>query len=130
MPVTGYRKTVLQPGEAIAAIRIPKPAAGERFLAYKLSKRFDQDISAVVAAFRLTVADGVLTGLRAFYGGMAATTARAGQVEAALVGKPWTQASMAGIEAAVFNARFVKPLSQHIGPSRICVCGRPVTIGD
>ncbi|GHD43372.1 xanthine dehydrogenase small subunit [Thalassobaculum fulvum] len=99
--VTGYRRTVLRPGEVIAAIRIPRLAAGQHFVAYKLSKRFDQDISAVVAAFRLTVADGVLTELRAYYGGMAATTARAAAVEAALVGRPWTVSALAGIEAAV-----------------------------
>lgn len=99
--VTGYRRTVLRPGEVIAAIRIPHLAAGRRFVAYKLSKRFDQDISAVVAAFRLTVADGMLTALRAFYGGMAATTSRAAAVEAALVGRPWTAAALTGIEAAI-----------------------------
>lgn len=109
--VTGYRRTVLRPGEAIAAIRIPKPPAGTRFMAYKLSKRFDQDISAVVAAFRLTVEDGVLTDLRAFYGGMAATTARASHVEAALAGRPWTTASLAGIEAAI--ARDFSPIGDQ-----------------
>ncbi|MEQ9335355.1 xanthine dehydrogenase small subunit [Thalassobaculum sp.] len=109
--VTGYRRTVLRPGEAIAAIRIPRLADGQRFVAYKLSKRFDQDISAVVAAFRLRVGDGVLTGLRAFYGGMAATTARARHVEAALVGRPWTAASLAGIEAAV--ARDFQPIADQ-----------------
>ena len=109
--VTGYRRTVLKPGEAIATIRIPALRAGQRFAAYKLSKRFDQDISAVVAAFRLTVEDGVLTDLRAFYGGMAATAVRASHVEAALVGRPWTAASLAGIEAVV--ARDFSPIGDQ-----------------
>ncbi|MEQ8394659.1 xanthine dehydrogenase small subunit [Thalassobaculum sp.] len=99
--ITGYRRTALQPGEVIEAIRIPTLRAGERFVAYKLSKRFDQDISAVVAAFRVTTQDGALTGLRAFYGGMAATTARAVAVEAALTGRPWSAGSLAGIDAAI-----------------------------
>ncbi len=51
--ITGYRKTALTPGEVIAAIRIPLLTDGQRFTAYKLSKRFDQDISTVIAAFRL-----------------------------------------------------------------------------
>ena len=52
--ITGYRKTALAAGEIIAAIRIPLLAPGQKFSVYKLSKRFDQDISTVVAAFRLT----------------------------------------------------------------------------
>lgn len=109
--ITGYRRTVLRPGEVIESIRIPTLRPGQRFAAYKLSKRFDQDISAVVAAFRLTVTDGTLTGLRAFYGGMSATTSRARAVEAALVGKPWVAGSLAGIEAAM--ARDFAPLDDH-----------------
>lgn len=109
--VTGYRRTVLAPGEAIASIRIPTLRNGQQFVTYKLSKRFDQDISAVVAAFRLRVVDGVLAELRAFYGGMAATTARARAVEAALVGRPWTAASLSGIEAAV--ARDFSPIGDQ-----------------
>jgi xanthine dehydrogenase small subunit len=72
-----YRETVLKPGEFIRSIRIPKLASGERFAAYKLSKRFDQDISSVCAAFRA----GSET--RFAFGGMAATPARARKAEAA-----------------------------------------------
>ncbi len=109
--VTGYRKTALLPGEVIETIRLPTLRPGQRFAAYKLSKRFDQDISAVVAAFRVAVAGGRLETMRAFYGGMAATTARAVAVEAALVGRPWSPASLAGIEAAV--SRDFTPLDDH-----------------
>ncbi len=76
--VTGYRRTALRPGEVIAAIRVPTLGAGQLFAAYKLSKRFDQDISAVVAAFRLTLEGGRLGAMRAFYGGMAATDGAGG----------------------------------------------------
>ena len=75
---TGYRKSMLQPGEFIRSIRIPKLAPGARFAAYKVSKRFDQDISAVCAAFHFR--DGQA---RFAYGGMAPTPARARHAEAA-----------------------------------------------
>jgi len=96
---TGYRKTVLAPGEFIRSIRIPKLAAGERFSAYKLSKRFDQDISSVCAAFR----DGRET--RFAFGGMAATPARARKAEAAF---------RHGVDAACDALREdFAPLSDH-----------------
>ena len=75
---TGYRKSVLQPGEFIRSIRIRKLAPGARFAAYKVSKRFDQDISAVCAAFHFHGGRA-----RFAYGGMAATPARARHAEAA-----------------------------------------------
>ncbi len=55
---TGYRRTVLAPGEFIERIDVPMPRPGEMFRCYKVSKRFDQDISAVCGAFRLTLEDG------------------------------------------------------------------------
>jgi xanthine dehydrogenase small subunit len=73
---TGYRKNILQPGEFIRALRVPKLAVGARFAVYKLTKRFDQDISAVCAAFH--VHDGKA---RFAFGGMAATPARARKAE-------------------------------------------------
>jgi xanthine dehydrogenase small subunit len=84
---TGYRKSVLLPGEFIRSIRVPKLAPGARFAAYKLSKRFDQDISSVCAAFHVEGSKA-----RFGFGGMAATPARARQAEAAYAAK--------GIEAA------------------------------
>ena len=74
----GYRKSVLQPGEFIRTVHIPKLARGARFAAYKLSKRFDQDISAVCAAFHISSEQA-----RFAFGGMAATPARAPKAEAA-----------------------------------------------
>jgi len=107
----GYRKTALQPTEIIEAIRIPRLAPGQRLFAYKLSKRFDQDISSVAAAYRLTVEDGIVRELRAAYGGMADRVKRARAVEAALVGRPWTAATLAEIDRAV--AEDFTPLSDH-----------------
>ena len=76
---TGYRQSVLQRGEFIRMIRVPKLAPGARFAAYKVSKRFDQDISSVCAAFHVDA-----TGRARFgFGGMAPTPARARRAEAA-----------------------------------------------
>src|SRR2546426_4237665 len=68
---TGYRKSVLQPGEFIRSIRVPRLAPGVRFAAYKLSKRFDQDISSVCAAFHVDPGGKARFG----FGGMAPTPA-------------------------------------------------------
>jgi xanthine dehydrogenase small subunit len=114
--IAGYRKTALRPGEFIEAIRIPRLAAGQRFLAYKLSKRFDQDISAVIGAFRLELTEGRLNDLRAVYGGMAPTPARAAAVEAAAIGQPWTVEALAGIDAVL--ARDFTPIGDHRASGR------------
>jgi xanthine dehydrogenase small subunit len=111
--ITGYRKTALKPDEVIASVRIPLLPADTHFAAYKLSKRFDQDISTVVAAFLLKVEQGKVAALHAFYGGMAATTKRATSVEAALVGQPWTAASLANIDETM--ARDFQPLTDFRG---------------
>jgi xanthine dehydrogenase small subunit len=83
---TGYRQSVLLPGEFIRSIRIPRIAPGARFAAYKLSKRFDQDISAVCAAFHIEGGKA-----RFGFGGMAPIPSRARKAEAA-----WPR----GVEAA------------------------------
>ena len=74
---TGYRQTVLAPGEFIERIDIPLPQPASSFRCYKVSKRFDQDISAVCGAFRLRLEDGIVGDIRIGFGGMAATPARA-----------------------------------------------------
>jgi xanthine dehydrogenase small subunit len=101
----GYRRTGLAPGEFIARIGIPPPRADQQFRCYKVAKRFDQDISAVCGAFRVSVADGEVQDIRVAFGGMAATPVRVAEVEAALLGKPWTEANvraaMAVLDAAL-----------------------------
>ncbi len=87
---SGYRRTVLQAGELIEHVILPRPRPGEIFRIYKLSKRYDQDISTVCGAFRLTLTDGMVTDIRVAYGGMAATPVRVAAVEDALRGKAWT----------------------------------------
>lgn len=89
-----YRQTTLGKGEFVRAVRVPKPRDGRIVGSYKVSKRFDQDISAVCAGFAVTVRDGSVTEARIAYGGMAAIPKRAPAAEAALQGKPWTPATV------------------------------------
>ena len=93
----GYRRTALQPGEFIERVRVPLPPAGLRFATYKVSKRPDQDISAVCGAFAVTLERGRVREARIAYGGMAAVPKRAVACEAALVGKPWTEEAVASV---------------------------------
>ena len=88
-----YGKQDRQPGEIVTALSIPKLRDGQHFRCLKISKRFDEDISALMGAFRLTVADGRVTEARVAFGGMAATPKRAPQTEVALVGASLTDRS-------------------------------------
>jgi xanthine dehydrogenase small subunit len=90
---TGYQKTALTAGEFVAAICVPRPATDLRFRTYKVSKRYDQDISAVCGAFALRIVDGAIADARIAFGGMAATPQRARHTEAALVGAVWDETS-------------------------------------
>ena len=94
----GYQKKALQPGEFIEAVSIPLPQANRIVACYKISKRSDQDISAVCGAYAFDIAEGCITAARIAYGGMAATPKRATHVEAMLTGKAW---SLSAIEAAL-----------------------------
>ncbi len=125
---TGYRQNVMAPDEVLAFIRVPKASAeepsaapgrpkqastpsgggaahevaslgGEHMKVYKISKRFDDDISAVCLALRLVLNGGTVQSASIGVGGVAATPVRALQTQAALVGQPWNidtvQAAMA-----------------------------------
>jgi len=83
-----YGKQDRADGEFVEAVTIPKSAPALR--CYKLSKRFDQDISAVCGCFNITVTDGKISDARIAFGGMAGTPMRAAQSEAALIGRPWS----------------------------------------
>lgn len=104
-----YRKTALAPGEVVAKIRIPLPAPGLKLAAYKVSKRLDDDISAVCAVFAFEIRDGVVAKATAAFGGMAATPKRATACEAELVGRQWTLAAAETAAAAL--ARDFAPLN-------------------
>lgn len=99
---TGYRKTILRPGEYIEAVRIPRLKAHQRLRVDKVSKRRDDDISAVCMALRLDVdATGVVSAARLACGGMAATPLRGLRTEAALCGRPFDAAAVAAAQAAM-----------------------------
>ncbi|MBI5275389.1 MAG: xanthine dehydrogenase small subunit [Burkholderiales bacterium] len=87
---TGYRQNVLRPDEVLAWVKVPKPRVGELLRAYKISKRYDDDISAVCLAINLAVEGGVVRSVSIGAGGVAATPVRAVQTEAALLGQAWT----------------------------------------
>jgi xanthine dehydrogenase small subunit len=87
---TGYRKNVLAADEVVAWIKVPKPQPGEFLRPYKISKRYDDDISAVCLVVNAAVEDGKVARIRIGAGGVAATPVRALQAEAALRGQPWT----------------------------------------
>ena len=119
MPVeqlyTGYRQNVMAPDEVLAWIKVPRPgrSSGQADLApsphggegggeglpatlkvYKISKRFDDDISAVCLAINLQIENGAVTRASIGAGGVAATPVRAVQTESALTGQPWTAATV------------------------------------
>jgi xanthine dehydrogenase small subunit len=81
-----YGEQDLRPGEFVQSVRVPRLAAGQHLRCYKISKRFDQDISALLGAFRFTVENATIASARIAYGGMAATPKRALATESALAG--------------------------------------------
>ncbi|SDS94994.1 xanthine dehydrogenase small subunit [Pseudomonas asplenii] len=104
-----YRVTARQDSEFIEKVILPRASADWQFRAYKVSKRLDDDISAVCAAFNLRIDKGVVAEARIAFGGMAAIPKRARACETALVGQPWSQASVERACAAL--AEDFTPLS-------------------
>ena len=82
---------------------MPRLWPGEVFFCDKLSKRRDQDISTVAGAYRLRIRSGTIEDVRTGYGGLAATPARARNVERALMGQPFTQAAFEAAAAEIPN---------------------------
>lgn len=87
---TGYRKNVMAPDEVLAWIRVPLPQPSEVSRIYKVSKRFEDDISAVCLSVCLNIANKAVVSASIGAGGVAATPVRAVKTEAALKGQPWT----------------------------------------
>jgi xanthine dehydrogenase small subunit len=104
-----YMKKDLQAGEFVEAVRIPLPRANVQFRTYKLAKRYDQDISAVCAAYAITLDGDMISDAHIAYGGMAATSRRAPKAEAALNGQPWNEATLKNAMALL--AQDYTPLS-------------------
>jgi len=104
-----YMKNRLESGEFVQGIAVPLAALQREVRVYKISKRFDCDISALCAGFAIALDGEVVKEIRLAFGGMAATVKRAALAEAALAGKPWTQASVNAAKLAL--AQDFKPLT-------------------
>ena len=89
-----YMQNAMREGEFVEAIIIPDREQGLQLRCYKLCKRYDQDISAICAAFALHIVEGQIADIRIAFGGMAAIPKRAEQAEKALLGKPWDESVM------------------------------------
>jgi len=87
----GYKQTALQADEFLRAIRVPQPNEDTQVMAYKVSKRLDDDISAVLAVFCLQISKGCVVDARIAFGGMAATPSRATKTEAVLHGEKFDE---------------------------------------
>lgn len=109
---TGYRTTILEAGEIVRAVRLPKPfPTVARF--FKVSKREMDDISTVAGAFALELENGVVKTARLAYGGVAATPIRAHEAENAVVGSAWSEATLRTAVAALERAG--TPMTDHRG---------------
>lgn len=150
---TGYRQNVMYADELLCWIKVPRPVKGETSAApgrpkqasaplggsephavgsvgaellkvYKISKRFDDDISAVCLAIRMTVEGGTVKAVSIGAGGVAATPVRARQTEAALLGQPWNADTVMAATAAL-RAEF-----QPISDMRASAAYRHTVLGN
>ncbi|MCP4201660.1 MAG: xanthine dehydrogenase small subunit [bacterium] len=96
-----YQQTALDPGEFVERVRIPLEPADRQLRMYKISKRFDQDISAVCGAYAFRLNDDRVRDVRICYGGMAAIPKRATECERALEGRRWNESTLAEGMAAL-----------------------------
>jgi xanthine dehydrogenase small subunit len=111
-----YGKQDRRPSEYVRALHIPRLQPHQAYHAYKVSKRFDEDISAVMGAFRFDLDGRRVASARVAFGGMAATPKRAGTAEAALIGEPWRE--VAAERAAVALAQDFQPLDDWRASAR------------
>jgi xanthine dehydrogenase small subunit len=109
----GYRRNALGSDEVIARVFIPRPAPGAIFAAEKLSRRHDQDISAIGLSVLLERDGGVITRARIAHGGCGPMAARAPEAEAVLEGAPFTEAQARAAGDAL--ARAITPMDDLRG---------------
>ena len=98
---TGYMQNRLDAGEFVQSLEVPRARSGQQLRAYKISKRFDCDISAVCGAFAIQTDGQTISAVRLAFGGMAATVQRALHAETTLLGQPWTQTTLQAAMAAL-----------------------------
>ncbi|MDI3512518.1 MAG: xanthine dehydrogenase small subunit [Betaproteobacteria bacterium] len=121
---TGYRTNVMRPDELLCWIKVPRPTGHTLEKVYKISKRFDDDISAVCLAIQMTVKAGVVQQVSIGAGGVAATPTRARQTEAALLGQAWNEDTVMAATAAL-RAEF-----QPISDMRASAAYRHTVLGN
>ena len=106
---TGYRQNVIAADEVLAWIHVPKPASQELLRIYKISKRFDDDISAICLAINLHIDNGIVMKASIGVGGVAATPVRAIKTEASCAHKTWDRATIDHLKT-ILRAEFT-PIS-------------------
>ena len=104
-----YMKNQMESGEFVQGLAVPLAAMQRQVRAYKISKRFDCDISALCAGFAIELEGELVKSIRLAFGGMAATVKRAAGAEAALLGKPFNAENVKAAQAAL--AQDFKPMS-------------------
>jgi xanthine dehydrogenase small subunit len=114
---TGYRKTVMSSDELIIRVHVPLPRQTDLFKLYKISKRWDLDISSFMAAIwaRLNP-HGHIEAIRIAYGGVGPNIIRARRTEQFLIGKPITMDTMTS--AAEIARSEVTPISDVRGSAQ------------
>ena len=100
---TGYMRNQLVPGEFVQGMAVPLLAFQKQVRAYKISKRFDCDISALCAGFSIGLQDNIVTHIRLAFGGMAGTVKRATTTEAKLLGCTWGQVAVDAAKATLMQ---------------------------
>jgi xanthine dehydrogenase small subunit len=89
-----YMKNQLVAGEFVTGVSVPLPTRAQQLRAYKISKRYDCDISALFAGLAIELDGEVVKSARFAFGGMAAVVKRARGAEAAVIGQPWSEATV------------------------------------
>jgi xanthine dehydrogenase small subunit len=119
-----YRRTALARGEFVTGVKIPARVAADHVSSYKIARRQEQDISAVSTTFRVRLEQGTVAQIRLAYGGMAGTAKRATATENALLGKPWTLASIDAARPAL--AQDFQPFTdlRATGDYRLLIAGQ------
>jgi len=105
----GYKQTILQAGEFIRDIHIPRSQANHYLTVYKITKRHADDISAICSAFYLHINKGKIVAVRITFGGMAATVIRAFECEKAMINQPLNDLTLESAKVAILKD--INPLS-------------------
>lgn len=103
---TGYRQTTLEQGEWISAIELPLPNHNQHLAAYKISKRFEDDISAVCAVFNVTLDNDIIVTLEAGFGGVAATPMQCEALSNALKGRRFSSSECLSLGKQILETAF------------------------